>query len=113
MVEKYIPKRGDLVWLEFNPQLGHEQKGRRPALIISPLIYNEKTKLCLLYPVTSKIKGYPFEEPILGKNIKGVVLTDQIKSFDWSQRNPEYIESVSEKILQKCLEKSDLLLDIK
>jgi len=112
MVKKYVPQRGDLVWLEFNPQLGHEQSGRRPALIISPKSYNEKTNLCLLYPVTSKTKGYPFEVEISGKNASGFVLTDQIKSFDWKKRNPIFIEKITENKLQKCLENSNLLLNI-
>ncbi len=79
----YIPKRGDIVWLEFSPQMGHEQSGFRPALIISGETYNKKTGLCLAMPITSKIKDYPFEISLKTKKIQGVILSDQIKSLDF------------------------------
>jgi mRNA interferase MazF len=82
MVKNYIPERGDIVWLNFTPQTGHEQMGRRPAIVISPFDYNEKVGLGLFCPITSKIKGYPFEVKIENKKIDGVVLSDQIKSLD-------------------------------
>lgn len=69
----YIPKRGDIVWIEFSPQIGHEQSGFRPALIISGEIYNRKTGLCLAMPITSKIKGYPFEVNLKTKKVEGVI----------------------------------------
>ena len=88
----YVPERGDLVWLDFNPQKGHEQRGKRPALIISPMIYNEKTSLCICLPVTSKVKGYPFEVALpQGIDVGGVVLSDQIKSLDYRARNAAFI----------------------
>lgn len=81
----YIPQAGDIVWLEFDPQSGHEQAGRRPALVITPAAYNGKTSLMLCCPVTTQIKGYPFEVPLSGSK-RNVVLADQIKSLDWRAR---------------------------
>jgi mRNA interferase MazF len=81
----YIPEAGDVVWLQFDPQAGHEQAGHRPALILSPASYNGKTGLALCCPLTTKIKGYPFEVPISG-NRTSVVLADQVKNLDWRAR---------------------------
>jgi mRNA interferase MazF len=96
----YIPERGDIVWLNFNPQAGHKQRGRRPALILSAKIYNEKTSLCIALPITSKIKGYPFEVA-LPKNlpIEGVILSDQIKNLDFSVREVSFICKVPNSIV--------------
>lgn len=82
----YIPDAGDIVWLEFNPQAGHEQAGHRPALILSPAEYNEKTGLAVCCPMTTHIKGYPFEVAIAGMK-SSVVLADQVKSLDWKVRH--------------------------
>jgi mRNA interferase MazF len=87
MVDSYIPDRGDIVWLNFSPQQGHEQTGIRPALILSPKNYNQSSKLMLTCPITSKIKQYPFEVRVRAKKIDGVVLADQVKNDDWSARN--------------------------
>ncbi len=88
----YIPQRGDIVWLNFTPQSGHEQRGKRPALVISPQMYNEKTSLCICLPITSKIKGYPFEVPLPeGLEVGGVILSDQVKSLDFKARNVAFI----------------------
>jgi mRNA interferase MazF len=87
----YIPERGDLIWIEFSPQAGHEQSGKRPALVISPHRYNQKSGLCLLVPVTGKVKGYPFEVPISTQEVSGVILADQIKNLDWKARNARFI----------------------
>jgi len=88
----YVPDRGDIVWLNFNPQAGHEQRGKRPALILSPKIYNEKTSLCLCLPITSKVKGYPFEVVFPPKlAIEGVILSDQIKNLDFTAREITFI----------------------
>jgi mRNA interferase MazF len=85
------PNRGDIVWIDFDPQAGHEQAGRRPALIISPRSYNQKVGLALLCPITNQCKGYPFETPLPeGLEIAGVVLADQIKSMDWRARRIEF-----------------------
>ena len=83
----YVPARGDLVWLEFNPQAGHEQAGHRPALVLSPQEYNRRVGLALVCPVTSQVKGYPFEVVLpSGLPISGAVLSDQMKSLDWKAR---------------------------
>jgi mRNA interferase MazF len=87
----YVPKRGDVVWLNFDPQAGHEQAGRRPAFVVSPEAYNRKTGLLVACPVTSRVKGYPFEVPLPpGSAVSGVVLSDQIKSLDWKARLAEF-----------------------
>lgn len=112
MVNHYIPNRGDVVWMSFDPEKGHEQKGRRPALIISPASYNEKTHLCLLLPITSKVKGYPFEIPLSTQELNGVVLSDQIKSLDWTQRNTTFIGKMPKAFLERVLHRSNLLLRI-
>lgn len=78
----YVPERGDIVWLDFHPQAGHEQAGRRPALVLSPRAYNGKVGLMLCCPLTTRIKGYPFEVPLSGRP-PSVVLSDQVKSLDW------------------------------
>jgi mRNA interferase MazF len=88
----YIPERGDIVWLMFDPQAGHEQAGHRPALVISPGAYNAKTGLSLMCPITSQVKQYAFEVGIpSGLPVAGVVLADQIKSLDWRARKAEFI----------------------
>lgn len=80
---EYIPQRGDVVWINFNPQAGHEQAGHRPAVVLSPGMYNDKTHLAILCPITNRVKGYPFEVAIpVGLEVKGVILADQIKSMD-------------------------------
>ena len=107
---RYIPKRGDIVWLEFNPQIGHEQSGFRPALIISGEIYNKKTGLCLAMPITSRIKGYPFEVNIKTKNIQGVILSDQIKSLDFKLRKIKFCDKIDKETFENPLDKLSLLL---
>lgn len=83
MAERYIPARGDIVWISLNPQAGHEQAGRRPALVISPVQYNKKVGLALLCPITSHVKGYPFEVLLPpGLPVNGAILSDQVKSLD-------------------------------
>jgi mRNA interferase MazF len=91
MSANYFPERGEIIWIDFDPQLGHEQAGHRPAFVISPGIYNSKVGLVLLAPVTSQAKGYPFEVAIpKGHKASGVILCDQIKSFDWNARNAKF-----------------------
>jgi len=108
----YIPKKGDIVWVEFNPQKGHEQAGHRPAVVISPYEYNAKTSLAIVVPITSKIKGYPFEVPIKGENIQGVALADQVKSLDYKARNFKFIEKADSVAVVEILYKIKVLLSI-
>jgi mRNA interferase MazF len=86
---RYVPEAGDIVWLQFDPQAGHEQSGHRPALVVSPAAYNGKTGLMLCCPMTTQIKGYPFEVRISGAR-SGVALADQVKSLDWVQRKAKF-----------------------
>jgi len=109
--KKYFPERGDIVWLDFNPQAGHEQKGKRPAIVISPKEYNEKTGLGLFCPITSKIKNYPFEVKIVNKKIDGVVLSDQIKSLDWETREIEFIIKETSETIGEIINKINVLLE--
>ena len=111
MVEnkKYIPQRGDIVWLNFDPQKGHEQKGKRPALVLSPKEYNKKVGLAIFCPITSKIKNYPFEVKISGE-IEGAILTDQIKCLDWQKRNATYIMKVGLQVIKEVQENLQMLL---
>ena len=98
----YTPDRGDIVWLNFTPQAGHEQKGKRPALILSPKIYNEKTSLCICLPITSTIKGYPFEIKLPENlEVQGVILSDQIKSLDFFIRDVSFICKVDDNIMSQ------------
>ncbi|OGZ06555.1 MAG: mRNA-degrading endonuclease [Candidatus Lloydbacteria bacterium RIFCSPHIGHO2_02_FULL_54_17] len=93
---KYIPERGDIVWLDLTPTKGHEQKGVRPVLVVSPKLYNAKTGLALMCPITSASKGYSFEVPLNFTQTIGVVLADHIRSLDWKVRNARYVETVSD-----------------
>ncbi len=111
MVTEYIPQRGDIIWLDFNPQAGREQKGKRPALVISPYEYNKKTSLALCCPITSKVKGYPFEVKLNGTKISGVVLADQIKCLDWKIRNSKKIESADVNVVRKAVKLIKLLIE--
>ncbi len=105
-----MPERGDIVWLDFNPQMGHEQRRRRPALTLSFRAYNEKIGLGLFCPITSKVKGYPFEVEIVSSVIQGAVLSDQIKSLDWMERNIEFIEKIDSAKLQEVIEKIEVII---
>lgn len=100
---EYIPDRGDLVWLEFTPQTGHEQAGIRPALVVSPYIYNKASGLCVVFPVTSRIKGYPFEVKITSLLVNGVILSDQVKSLDWKARKARFIDKADANITDEVL----------
>lgn len=107
----YIPERGDVVWLNFDPQAGHEQAGKRPAVVVSPQSYNQKVGLALFCPITSQVKGFPFEV-LLGTSgkIKGVVLADQVKSLDWRARNAEFVERLPESVFALVLGKLSTLI---
>ena len=106
----YIPDRGDIVWLDFAPQTGHEQHGKRPAVVLSPQTYNKKSGLALFCPITTKQKGYPFEVKIETGKISGVVLSDQIKSLDWQQRGAEFIAKTTEKEVNEIIKKINALI---
>lgn len=109
---KYVPSRGDVVWLSFNPQSGHEQAGHRPAMVISPKEYNEKVGLALFLPITSRVKDYPFEVRIIMKGkIDGVVLSDQINSLDWKCRSARFIAKAPKEIVEEAVNKLSLLID--
>lgn len=94
MARPYVPDAGDIVWLQFNPQAGHEQAGHRPALVLSPAAYNSKTGLMLCCPMTTQVKGYPFEVKVAGKK-NTVVLADQVKNLDWRARQARRKGAVS------------------
>ena len=112
MVDReYVPARGDIVWLSFTPQAGHEQAGHRPALVLSPGPYNEKTSLALCCPITSKIKGYPFEVILPSTStVGGVVLADRIRSLDWRARRARFECQASRQVVSEVLEKINVLL---
>ena len=108
---RYVPRRGDVVWLSFPPQAGHEQRGRRPALVLSPAAYNGKVGLALFCPITSQVKGYPFEVVLsAGLTVSGVVLSDQVKSLDWRARRAEYAGRLPAAQVQEVLAKLGALL---
>ncbi|MBU4224444.1 MAG: endoribonuclease MazF [Chloroflexi bacterium] len=107
----YIPNRGDVVWITFNPQAGHEQSGRRPALVLSPAAYNSKVGLAILCPITSQVKGYPFEVLIPdGLKINGVILSDQVKNLDWKARQAELVCKLPAATVDAVLQKLSTLL---
>jgi mRNA interferase MazF len=95
----YVPEAGDIVWLEFAPQAGHEQAGHRPALVLSPAAYNTKKGLMVCCPLSTQIKGYPFEVQTLINGKPGVVLSDQVKSLDWRIRQAKKKGAVPEEVL--------------
>lgn len=101
VAKRFVPDRGDVVWLDFNPVHGHEQGGRRPSLVLSTHEYNVASKLAIVCPITSQIKGYPFEIQFKSKNISGVILSDHIRNVDWTQRNADKIGTVSETVIVK------------
>jgi len=108
----YVPNRGDAIWLQFNPQAGHEQTGRRPAVVLSPAAYNSRVGLAILCPITNQIKGYPFEVLIpSGQPITGAILCDQVKSLDWRVRHAEYICALPDTIVLAVLQRLATLLD--
>jgi mRNA interferase MazF len=111
MTKSYCPERGDVVWLEFMPQSGHEQSGRRPALTLSPASYNRKVGLAIFCPITNQVKGYPFEVLIpKGLKASGAILSDQVKSLDWKARNASKICKISGDVIEEVLGKIGLLL---
>ena len=112
MVETgYVPDTGHIVWLAFSPQAGHEQAGHRPALVLSPQSYNEKTGLALFCPVTSRVKGYPFEVALPDSGaVTGVVLSDQIRNLDWQARRARFAAHAPPQVVTEVREKLAALL---
>jgi mRNA interferase MazF len=107
-----VPDRGDVVWVQLSPQAGSEQKGHRPALVLSPRTYNRKTGLVLMCPITSRVKGYPFEVVLPpGLKVEGAVLSDQVKSLDWRSRHATHFVSVPESVMAEVTARILALVD--
>jgi len=107
----YVPQCGDVVWITLNPQAGHEQAGRRPAVVLSPENYNGKIGLAILCPITNQIKGYPFEVIIpAGLPVAGAILSDQVKSLDWRARNAEFLCTLPTETISEVLQKLTTLV---
>ena len=103
--EKYIPKRGDIVWTNFDSASGHEQMGKRPALVLSPITFNKKIKLAMVAPITSRIRSHGFEVALNGKKVKGVVLCQQVKMIDFSAKGIQFAERAMKAITSDALAK--------
>ena len=112
MPKTYIPDAGDIVWLEFDPQAGREQSGHRPALVLSPAAYNEKVSLAVCCPLSTKVKGYPFEVLVDSGKTASVVLSDQIKSLDWRERNATFKSRITAPQLKQVRDNIKALLAI-
>lgn len=112
MAVSYVPDAGHIVWLEFDPQVGREQAGRRPAVVLTPASYNKKTSLMICCPLTSQIKGYPFEVLVEIDGVQSVVLSDQVKSLDWKIRKAKFKDKVSLEVLVEVRAKAKSLLSI-
>jgi len=108
----YVPEAGDIVWLQFDPQAGHEQAGHRPALVLSPAIYNSKAQLMVCCPLSTKVKNHPFEVQLTMNGVEGVVLSDQVKSLDWKVRQAIKKDSASDAVMREVKAKIRALLAI-
>ena len=108
---EYVPHRGDAIWINFNPQVDHEQAGRRPAVVLSPSAYNSKTSLAILCPITNQVKEYPFEVTVPARlDVTGVILADQVKSMDWRARNAALICPLPLETVDAILQRIGILL---
>ena len=104
MVKKtYIPKRGDVVWTNFDPAAGHEQKSKRPAIVLSPTSFNKKIMLAMVAPITSRVRGHGFEVPLNGKKVIGVVLCQQVKMIDFTERGVQFAEKAPKRVTSDAL----------
>jgi mRNA interferase MazF len=111
MATSHCPARGDLVWIDFFPKKGHEQSGRRPGIVLSPRAYNKTVGLILCCPITSKEKGYPYEVALPSNlPISGVVLSDQVRSLDWKNRNVSIVSEAPPELIEDVLAKLQTLL---
>lgn len=110
MIKEYVPSRGDIVWLDFDPTVGHEQAHKRPALVLSPEPFNKIIKLVLLAPITSKVKGLPFEVKLKGTKTEGVILCHQIRTVDYLARGIEFIEKAPRSLVDDALAKIAVLV---
>ncbi len=110
MVKRYVPDAGDIVWLEFDPQAGHEQAGHRPALVLSPANYNVKTSLMVCCPLSTQVKGNPFEVVTEIDGVRCAVLTDHVKSLDWRARRAKYKNMIGQDELAEVRAKLKALL---
>ena len=110
MPRGYVPAAGDIVWMNFTPHAGHEQAGHRPALVLSPAAYNDKTGLMICCPMTTQIKNYPFEVLVAGTP-PSVILADQLKSLDWNARQAQRIEPAPPDVVEEVLAKILILLE--
>ena len=113
MVGRYVPRAGDIVWIDFNPQLGREQAKRRPALVITEEAYNRASGLAVVCPLTSQRKPYPFALPVMIDKVEGAVLVDQIKSFDWTARKTTFKSTAEPMLLNRVRAYLEVLLGIK
>ncbi len=113
VAREYVPDAGDLIWLDFTPQTGREQAGRRPAVVLSPRSYNEKTSLAVVCPVTSHVKGYPFEVSLpAGSRIRGAILSDHLKNLDWRHRQAHKAGKIPRSVLEQVRARVAALLEI-
>lgn len=112
MPKSYVPEAGDIVWLEFDPQAGREQAGHRPALVLSPATYNEKVSLAVCCPLSTKVKGYPFEVEVEIGKTTSVVLSDQVKSLDWRERKAKFKSKITVAQLRRVRDNIKALLAI-
>ncbi len=110
MAKLYIPRRGDIVWTDFNPAAGHEQMGKRPALVLSPGVFNKQILLVLVAPISSRVRGHGFEVPLKGKKISGVVLCHQIKMIDFVARGLQFAEKADDTVTSESLAKIKAIL---